>query len=662
MKNILRTIAAVICIAVITVCAILIIGKTVGRARLDVTENDLYTLSDGTQNILGKLSQPITLKLYYSRVAAMKGPEQIRFWNNYYLYVRDLLEEYVSVAGGRLKLEVIDPRTYSDEEEEAIERGIKRFPLSKDEGFFFGLVAETELGKEKVIEFFEPARQELVEYDVSKIISGLMQRDKRKIGVISSLPVLGTDMSPYMMQMLQMQGKTPDRPWSLAQHLKTEYEVQKVTAERGALPKDIDFLMLVHPKELDEQTLFAIDQYVMNGGKLLVFVDPHCMSDVPPRDPRNPYAAMGYKASSELNSLLKKWGVGTKTSEIAVDRSLAIEAQMTRDGAPKALLPYIQLTPECVNPDEVVSAKLQSIRMLFPGVLRKVDGAKTTVRPLLTTTDTGGVWRPKGPFELQMPNPDVIAKSVKDSREKVNLACLITGKLETNFPDGIEIDIEVDKAEGTEGDKSGKKETEEEKKTEKTRLKAVKEAAAGAAVFVVADVDFITDQLSYQQQFFGVSQVGDGPSLVLNTIEFFAGSGDLISIRSRGRFSHPFKVVDEIEREAEEATAVEVEILNAKIKNYRDQLTKLGDSDDQKDLTLIRNAALDQRAKIETDIRQANKDLRRLQEKRREKVEALAASLQAWNMVAAPAVIFLIAIALAAVRHIRAKRYVVRRT
>ena len=223
-----RTILAVLFIGVITVCAILMAEKVFARARADLTERRDYTLSQGTRNILAGLNQTVRLKLYYARVAAMKGPEQIRFYNNYYLYVRSLLEEYVRLSQGKLILSIFDPRPYSDEEEEALNHGLTRIPMLDDESFFFGLVAQTELGKEKAIPFFQHDRQVFVEYDVSRLISDVTRREKKKVGVLSSLPVTGGDMSPYMMQMMQMQGRMPEQPWTIVTHLKDQYEVVPV--------------------------------------------------------------------------------------------------------------------------------------------------------------------------------------------------------------------------------------------------------------------------------------------------------------------------------------------------------------------------------------------------------------------------------------------------
>jgi len=651
MRSILRTILAVVCVMLIAICAVLILQKIFGRAGLDLTEHRIYTLSQGTRNILGKLDQTVKLKLYYSRVAARKGPEQIRFFNNYYLYVRDLLEEYVTLAGGKLQLEVIDPRRYSVEEEEALQHGIRNFPLSEDEVFFFGLVAQTELGKQKVIEFFEPGRQEFVEYDLSKVISSVIHRDKKKIGVLSSIDVMGS-ISPYMAQMMQMQGRQPPKGWTIFAHLEDKYEVASVSKDTDKIENDIDFLMVVHPKELSEKTLFAVDQYVMKGGKLLVFVDPHCLSDRPPQMPNNQFGAMNHKAASDLNSLLNGWGVEMKPDLITVDRTLAIKTNMG-DRA-EALLTFIDLNEQCANPNEVITAKLHTIRLLFAGALKKTNVEGVAVTPLLETSRHGNTWLPAGPFELRMPDPERIRRAVTDGTEPVMLGCIITGAFKTNFPDGIEI-------EGTGGEDEEKTETENKAEAQPV-LEIIKQAPPETTVLIFADVDMISDIIAYQDSFFGTSQIGDNASVVFNAMDFLSGTEDLIAIRSRGRFQRPFIKVDQIEAEVEKASAGEVAVINAKISEYENNLRKLGEGADEQNINIVGRKALEEREKIQAEIRRYRKELRKFSAGRREKIEHLKASLQTHNMVWAPAAVLLIAIILATIRTIRAKRYAARRT
>jgi len=658
MKTTIRLILALIFVGVISISAVLLSRKGVGGVQVDFTSGSLYTLSDGTKGILGKLNQTITLKLYYSRVAAMKGPDQIRFWNNYYLYVRDLLEEYARLADGKIKLELIDPRTYSADEEEAIRNGIKRFPISDDESFYFGMLAVTELGKDEAIEFFEPNRQELVEYDVSKIISSLMQRKKRKIGIVSSLPVMGpANMSPYMMQMMRMQGKQPDPPWMITRQLQMDYEVQSLKLDTHKVPDDIDFLMVIHPKKLDQKARFAIDQFVMKGGKLMVFVDPHCVADRPPRDPRNPYAGMSYQASSDLNNLLLMWGVivPIQSRKIAVDRAIA-----TKTGRPPvAFLPYLTLNDDCVSQSEAMVAKLKDVRMLFAGAILK-HGGSATVTPLLSTTKTGNVWIPADATSLNMPDPNRIQKEVQDGTEAVTLACLISGEIPSNFPTGIDIKDDSKPAPATQPATTQPATTQPKDNTK--HIDAIQKAAKGAMVLVVSDVDIITDMLCYDRSFFGMAQSGSNVPFVLNALEFLSGSADLILIRSRGRFIRPFTVLDEIERETDRQTQAKIDEVNAEIKGHQSELNALGrKSASEQDVALLEATVLDKRRQVEAAITAANRKLRDLKSVRREKVESLERKLEYYNVFAAPAILLLIAIVLSLFRYFRAKHYAAQR-
>ena len=661
MKALLRTFLAVVCILTIAVCATLILQKAVGTARVDLTQHSVYTLSDGTRKVLAKLNQPVKLTLYYSRTAARKGPKGIRYWNSYYLYVRDLLDEYVGLSSGKLSLQIVDPRRFTDEEDQAIEHGIRRFPISEDENFFFGLVAQSELGKKNTIEFFEPGRQEFVEYDLSKLISGLVQREKKKIGVLSPLPMMGANMSPYMMQMMRMQGQTPPPPWTIVSQLRQEYEVETVAADVKKLPSGLDYLMVVHPKDLPERALYEIDQFVMKGGKLMVFVDPHCLLDRPQGPQRNPYAAMQHKTASDLNALLSTWGVEMEPKMIAADRRLAVKARL-RDRV-EPLVTYLALGKDCVNADEAITAKLHNTRMLFAGALKRVPGTECSVVPLLSTTPSGTTWTPKSPFELHSPDPEAINRGIVDGREPLMLACRISGKLKTNFPEGIV--VQDDSAEGEEDKEKGDGEKKDDKKPPETkdkRLQPVKEAAKEATVLVFADVDMLTDMLAYQNTFFGMAQVGDNASLVLNALEFLGGGGDLIAIRSRGQFLRPFTVVDDIETQAEKATAEEKALLQKKIDGIEGNLRKLGSGADEKNVKLVRTAALAERHKLEEAVRDARKQLRMLNAGKREQIESLKFWLQFHNFLWAPAVVLAIAITLAIVRYVNARYYAARRT
>lgn len=656
----LRAYVGVVLILVISVCSIFIVQRLTRGADVDLTENNLYTLSKGTRNIIRKLNQPVRLKLYYARTAALHGPEQIRHYNNYFRYVRDLLREYVRVSDGQLELEVIDPRPFSEEEEAANAAGLQGVPLSGDETFFFGLVMRTELGKEKVIPFFQPDRQKFVEYDISRLIVTVTQREKTKIGVLSSLPITGGGMSPYLRRMMQMQGREVPQQWKIMESLRERYEVVDVDKETERIEEGLDFLMVVHPKELPGETLFAVDQFVMRGGKLLVFTDPHCLSDRPQQNQRNPMAAMQHDASSSLNSLLENWGVRMKQGTVAADSNLGVQTRLRRNAPAQRLPVYLNLTQEAMNEQEVVTGRLGSVRVLFAGVLEETGEADTEVVPLMHTTSDGRVWKPRSPQAYQMMDPRRIRASLTGQVKKHVLGARITGPFATNFPAGPPEPPEAEEEEGEQEPAEEPEEEAEEEAEEEQPPPVIKQSSPEATVMVYTDVDVISDMLAYRQGFLGMSsETGDNAALVMNSVEYLSGNRDLIGIRSRGRFQRPFEVVQQIEADTEEATAQKIQELNERIQRYRRELWQLEDTGEEGQL--LQSETVQKRKELQEDIRKARRELRELNAGKRERIESLKASLQFHNLVWAPAAVLLIAIALSLVHYYKARSYAARR-
>ncbi len=280
MNRTITTVIAVILIAVIVFSAVSISQDLLKKVRFDVTDQKLYSLSDGTRAILSRLNQPIKMKLFYTRTAAMKARDQIRFFNNYAYFVETLLNEYATQSKGMVQLEVIDPRPFSDEEADALRYGLQRIPMSEEEGFIFGLVLQTQFGVTKTIPFFSPNRENFVEYDISYLIDTAVRRQKKIVGVISSLPVMGEDVSGYMAQMMAIQGRQPQGPWTIIKQLRTKYEVKKIETDTDTI-EGIDLLLIVHPRNFSQKTLFAIDQFILKGGRVIAFIDPYCYVDQP---------------------------------------------------------------------------------------------------------------------------------------------------------------------------------------------------------------------------------------------------------------------------------------------------------------------------------------------------------------------------------------------
>jgi len=646
MNSITRAIIGVLLVLTITFSAIIVCQKVAPSLKIDITDQNIFTLSDGTKNILGRLNQPIKVKLFYAETATLKASDQIKFFNNYYVFVKELLEEYQAESNGMIDLEIIDPRPFSDEEAQALRYGLQRFPITEEENFFFGLAIQTPFGVEKTIPFFSPDRQNFVEYDISYLIDTAITRQKQKVGVLSSLDVMGDDISGYMAQMMQMQGQTPKKSWAIISQLKQKYDVSEVPADSTEI-KGIDILLIVHPKDLSEQTLFAIDQFVLSGGRTIVCVDPYCVSDKPTRQEMQ----MGTvpDSSSDLNILLRQWGLEVPENTFAGDRALALKAAMMQGQRVQTIIGFLGLTgeKECFDRESVVTANLNYVRVLFAGAINETElpeESGITRRPIMTTTNRGNTWTISSAYELMIPDATALLNKFTAGDEPVAIGCQVTGKFKSAFPDGIEVESEGD----------------EENSVSKTeKITGLTEAAEDCVIMVFSDVDFISDMIAYQDSFFGMKAVvGDNAALLSNSIDDMAGSSDLISIRSRGNFSRPFIVVDEIEARAEKETEKKIADINAEIAKFQQDLNDIASKARQGDQELLGSSIQEKKRQLMLDIRLKEKEQRDVKMSERQDIEKLGRKLRNICMLLTPAIILLIAIGLAIFRNARKRHYI----
>ncbi|KPK76184.1 MAG: hypothetical protein AMJ79_07690 [Phycisphaerae bacterium SM23_30] len=670
MNRTLRAIIGVMLVGIIMFSAISICQNLGGALRADITEQKLYTLSRGTKAILGRLNQPITIKLFYAKTAALKGPDQIKYYNDYYYFVRALLTEYERAADGKVILEVIDPRPFSDEEEQALRYGLQAFPITREENFFFGLVVQTQFGVTRSISFFQPDRQNFVEYDITSEIDAAITRQKQRIGVLSSLGVMGDDMSDYMVQMMMQQGQRPQPPWTIISQLKQKYEVVAIDTQveeiADAEGEKVDFLLVIHPKNLPEKTLWAIDQFILAGGRTIIFVDPHAIMDRP--TPQQRMMGQAPQTHSELNQLLRTWHLEMPLETYAGDRSLALEAPVGPDRHMEKIIAYMELKPGCFNSEHVVSSELNQILMTFPGVLREIGAAQTTDKsaekteaeqnqakieliPLIHTTAGGNSWM-AAEFEVTQMPPEYLNNKFQDGAQAVNLGYLAAGHFMSSFPDGIEIVEGIDEPDDPAAQQEPQKTTETRKLTGLTQ-------GQDCAVAVFADVDMLADGIAFQSSLFGMMVVNDNSALLMNTIEALSGSGDLIAIRSRGNYKRPFTLVDQIEAEAEQETAAEEAMINAEIEGFQQELQKIVSEARSRGETLIDASELTQaQADLNLKIKLAQRRLKEVQRHRIERIEQLRDKLRNLCMLAAPLIILLVAIALSMRRSLLRRRYI----
>jgi ABC-2 type transport system permease protein len=652
-----RTIRAILgaSFVLVIVFSAISISQNIGKPlKMDITDQKLYTLSDGTKAILAKLNQPIRVKLYYAKTAALKGPDQIRFFNNYYEFVKALLEEYVAASNGMVQFEEIDPRPFTNDEEDALKYGLRRFPITEEESFFFGLVVQTQFGVEKSIPFFSPDRQNFVEYDISYLIDTAITRQKKTVGIMSSIPVMGDDVSGYMAEMMMRQGQQPKPAWTFVEHLRKQYEVKSVSTDVNDI-NDVDILLVIQPKKLPEKTQFAIDQFILKGGRTIICVDPYCISDRPPQ--MQMQMQMQYDSSSELNTLMRTWGLEMPANTFAGDKTLASMATIRANQRPQRIIGFLNLTPEgdCFDKDNVITAELNQVRILFSGVLNKVadpnqakeGNANVSLTPLVMTSDRGGTFKVSNSYELMFLDGESLMKKFTEETRPETLGYLITGHLKSSFPNGIEVETKSE-------DPNDPNET----VTKTTQVTGLKEAEKDCAVIVFSDVDFISDKIAYQTSFFGSMVIGDNAALMLNAIDDLCGSSDLVSIRSRGNFKRPFTVVDRIEQKEDAEVAKEVEKINLQIAGFQSELNSILSSAKAGQEEVIGSSIVNKKKEVELKIHQAQRQLRQVKMARREKIERLGNRLREANMLAAPLVILIIAVVLGIRRSIRKRHYI----
>ncbi len=640
-KRTIKVIIAVVLIAVIMCSAVSISRDLLGKVRLDVTDQKLYSLSDGTKAIIAGLNQPIKMKLYYTRTAAMKGPDQIRFFNNYASFIESLLNEYVSQSKGMVQLEVIDPRPFTDEEADAMRYGLRRIPMSQEESFIFGLAVQTPFGVTKTIPLFSPDRQNFVEYDISYLIDTAVRREKKNIGVLSSLPVMG-EVSEYMARMMMMQGRRPPGPWTIIEQIRTKYNVKTIEPQTDKI-EGVDILLVVHPKNLPEKTLFAIDQFVLNGGRLIVFVDPYCYADQPQQQTGMMQADAD--RGSNLEVLMKNWGLKMPDMTFAGDRKLALMAAPNQ--RPEKIIAFLGLTRAdgCFNEDNVISAELNEVRVIFAGALQETappEGNDIHIErtPLVSTTSRGNTWTVDNPYELMTLNPPRLMDKFFDGAEPVHMAYLVSGRFGSAFPDGIEIKNESDP------------------NAEPNLVTGLTVAKEDSQIIIFSDVDFITDAMAYDNTFFGKIALGDNANFVLNAIDSLGGSADLVAVRSRGTFTRNFEVVDQIEAEAEKSVQQQENAINAEIAAYRRELEKILSSAKQGEEEVIGSSILQKRAELEVKIREAEKRLREVRRNAYQGIEKLGDRLRNLNTLPGPVLILLVAVILGIYRSTRKRHYV----
>jgi len=595
MKKLIYSSAGLALIAAVFLAFNLFITLALPDVRLDLTQQKLYSISPGTQQILKSIDEPINLYFFWSD----KASRDIAPLRLYARRVKEMLQTYESKALGKIRLRIIDPAPFSEDEDRAAKFGLQGLPLGAGEQIYFGLAGTSALDETEVIPFFAPDQEAFLEYELSRLVQSLAQTQKPVVGVLSGLPIEG-GFDPMR--------QAPTPPWYVMENLKQSFHIETIAADTKQIADNISVLLLVHPKNLSEPTLYAIDQFVLKGGKLLAFVDPYSEME-------RGMPMMAAPQGSDLPSLFKAWGLSMQPGKIIADASYAMTLSMSAGGTVRHA-GWLNLPAERLDRDDVSLAGLNNITVASAGILSPLEGATTRFTPLLQSSTEAM------PFDVArlalLQDPEEIIRELKPTGEQYSLAARIAGPAQSAFPDGIE------------GQKDGLKQSD------------------NINLIVVADTDILSDRLWVQvRELFGqrlAQPWADNGSFAANALDNLSGSDALISVRSRGRAARPFTRVEALQREAEADFRAKEQALQERLSETEQHLAEL---QQQQDPSKVFELSAEQKAALQQFIDQRielRKDLREVRYQLNANIEALGRWLKLANILLMPLLISLAAL------------------
>jgi ABC-type uncharacterized transport system involved in gliding motility auxiliary subunit len=598
--------------ATFVVLGVLFVGFTVvidhglRGARLDLTENRLYTLADGTKRLIAGLKEPIDLYFYFSRGPAREAP----YLGVYATRVRELLEEIAARSDGKVRLHVVDPAPYSDDEDRASGFGLKAVPLGLGrDPVYFGLAATNSTDGHAVIEFFQPQKEDFLEYDVARLIHALAEPRKRVVGLLSTLPLTGGFDA-------ERGGMRP--AWAIDERLRELYEVRAIAPTATALPDGLDALMIVQPKGLSGPLKHAIDRYVVGGGRVLLFVDPDSQQDESAQQPAA--AVAGGDRTSSFEPFLAAWGVKFDPTRALGDLGHALLVG-GENGEPVRHLAFAGLGEDAFTPGEPLTAALDVINVGTPGFIVQTPVPRVTFEPLLTSS-TQSAPIPVATLEMAA-TPDSLRAGFRPDGRRYVLAARLVGALPAAFAD--------------------------------TAVPAG--SRRPASVVVVADTDLLADMLwTRTQAALGqrlVEAWASNGDFVLNAVDQLAGSADLIDVRGRAAFSRPFTRVEALRDRADERLRAKAAELQRELEATERQLATLQERRDDPAAGALTPAQRRELERFEQEKLRIRRELREVRRGLDVEIDRLGATLKVLNVAAVPLLLSIVALVVAAVRRRR---------
>jgi ABC-type uncharacterized transport system involved in gliding motility auxiliary subunit len=579
--------------------------------RVDATEDRLYSLSEGTRNILGKLKENVTIKVFYTK-DNINTPVQIKTFAERLL---DFLDEYEYYSDGKVTVEVFNPRADTEEEEWAQKYGINAMNLATGDRLYFGLVAVA-ADQEEAIQSLDPTREEHLEYDITRIITRVQAPKKHKIGIISGLPVFGQPPMPYNMQNMAQ----PAPEWVFVSELKKSYNVEEIKTDADGIEDDVDLLIMLYPRQLSDSLLYAVDQFVLKGGNAIVFADPMAYSDQSPGQ---------QDKSSNPDKLFKAWGVKMEKNKLVTDFDYATRVRSQNNKIEEHPM-WLTLHDEAFNQSEITTSELGSVLMPMAGAFEKLpDFSAEEYTPLIQSSANSAK---DNTFKVRF-GSSALRRDFSATVDKYDLAVKIRGKFKTAFSGGKPKSEDKNEA------------AVDKDKKDESEASHIAESKNNSTLILVADSDLLADQFYVSKQNilgFTMSRIfNDNLNFLLNVTEMLSGSEELISIRTRGKFERPFTRVEELEKKAQARWMAREQELVRKVDETNRKLREFEQKKDPSQRYIVSEEQEKEIAKFKEEKRRINKELKDVRKNLRADIERLGVKLKIINIGLMPLLVSL---------------------
>lgn len=570
-----------------------------GNLRWDLTQDRLYSLSEGTRHIISKIKRPVTIKFFYSR----SNPRVSTHIKLFAKRVQEFLKEYEYVSKGKIRLEVYDPRPDSDEEEWAEKYGLKAVETGEGDKIYCGLVF-TSADRIDRIPFLDPSEEELMEYRITRAIYNLQHLKKRVIGIISGLPVFGD--------------KKEKEEWLFIKELKKTYRIKEIKKDSKKIDRDVDLLLIIYPKEIKPSLQYAIDQFIMAGKNALIFVDPYCLSDT----------GTGMLKRASLEKLFSTWGINFDSGKVVADlqQSTYIRSHNVVQESPV----IITARDQAFNKSAIITSGLDNMLLPISGVIEKRGSSKLSFEPLILSSKDSDL---VSTFFVSM-GTEYVRKKISPKGRKYPLAVMVNGSFKSAYPDGPPKGVE-----------------------NKAHIKKEK---GRSTIIIVGDCDLLSEDFYVQKTRllgFVISRVfNDNLNFLLNACEFLTGNQDLISLRTRGRFERPFTTVLELKAKAQKKWLQKEKELERQVETLNRRLEALQKKKKESEKFILSPEQEKEIERFKQEKLKIQHELKEVRKRLRADIERLGLILKFINMFLMPFLISLFGISIAVYRYKKARQ------